>query len=84
VGIALPLAGTVAAMLLTNAGLVLRATPGNVGYFQFAYAVAATRFGVPMEAAVASALLLQVVQIVPVTLLAVALAPQMLRRKIRD
>ena len=81
VGIALPMAGTIAAMLLTNAGLVLRATPGNVGYFQFAYAIAAARFGVPTEAAVAAALLLQVVQIVPVTLLAVALAPRMLRSK---
>ena len=79
VGIALPLAGTVAAMLLTNVGLILRATPGNVGYFQVAYAVAAGQFGVPTEAAVASALLLQVVQILPVTLLAVALAPRMLR-----
>ena len=80
VGIALPLAGTVAALLLTNAGLVLRATPGNVGYFQFAYAVAASRFGIPTDAAVASALLLQLVQIVPVTLLALTLAPRMLQR----
>lgn len=79
VGIALPLAGTVAAMLLTNTGLILRATPGNVGYFQFAYAVAAGHFGVPAEAAVASALLLQMVQILPVTLLALTLAPRMLR-----
>jgi uncharacterized protein (TIRG00374 family) len=79
VGIALPLAGTVAAMLLTNTGLILRATPGNVGYFQFAYAVAAGQFGVPTEAAVASALLLQMVQILPITLLALALAPRMLR-----
>src|SRR5205807_7187375 len=47
VGITLPLAGTVAAILLTNTGLVLRATPGNVGFFQFAYAVAAAHFGVP-------------------------------------
>jgi glycosyltransferase 2 family protein len=80
VGIALPLAGTVAAMLLTNTGLILRATPGNVGYFQFAYAIAAGHFGVPADAAVASALLLQVVQIVPVTLLALALAPRMMKR----
>jgi uncharacterized membrane protein YbhN (UPF0104 family) len=79
VGIALPVAGTIAAMLLTNTGLVLRATPGNVGYFQFAYAVAAAHFGVPTDAAVAAALLLQVVQIVPITVLALALAPRMLR-----
>lgn len=79
VGIALPLAGTVAAILLTNTGLILRATPGNVGYFQFAYAIAAGHFGVPAEAAVAAALLVQLVQILPVTLLALALAPRMLK-----
>jgi len=79
VDIALPLAGTVAALLLTNTGLILRATPGNIGYFQFAYAVAAARFGVATNPAVAAALLLQVVQIVPVTLLAVVLAPRLLR-----
>jgi glycosyltransferase 2 family protein len=79
VDIALPLAGTVAALLLTNTGLILRATPGNVGYFQFAYAVAAARFGVATNPAVAAALLLQVVQIVPVTLLALTLAPRFLR-----
>jgi glycosyltransferase 2 family protein len=77
VDIQLPLAGTIAAMLLTNAGLILRATPGNVGYFQFAYAVAASRFGVATAPAVAAALLLQLIQIVPTTLLAVTLAPRM-------
>jgi glycosyltransferase 2 family protein len=80
VGIVLPIAGSVAAMLLTNAGLVLRATPGNVGFFQFAYAVAASRFGIATAPAVAAALLLQLIQIVPTTLLAVALAPRMLHR----
>jgi uncharacterized membrane protein YbhN (UPF0104 family) len=77
VGLALPIAGSIAAMLLTNAGLILRATPGNIGYFQFAYALAASRFGVPNTAGVAAALLLQMVQIVPVTLLALILAPRM-------
>jgi glycosyltransferase 2 family protein len=78
VSVALPLGGNIAAMLLTSAGLILRVTPGNVGYFQFAYVLAAARFGVHTEAAVAAALLLQIVQIVPVTLLATALAPRML------
>lgn len=80
VGAPLPLAGTIAALLLTNTGLVLRATPGNVGYFQFAYAVAAARFGISTETAVAAAMLLQLVQIVPVTLSALALAPTFSRR----
>lgn len=79
-GIRLPWAGDVAALLLTNAGLVLRATPANVGYFQFAYAVAAAPFGVPANAAIAAALLLQVVQIVPVTVLGMIAAPHVLRR----
>jgi uncharacterized protein (TIRG00374 family) len=79
-GIRLPWAGDVAALLLTNAGLVLRATPANVGYFQFAYAVAAAPFGVPANAAIAAALLLQVVQIIPVTVLGLIAAPRFLRK----
>ena len=78
-GLRLPWAGDVAALLLTNAGLILRATPANVGYFQFAYAVAAAPFGVPANAAIAAALLLQVVQIIPVTLLGLIAAPRFLR-----
>ena len=80
VHLALPLAGDVSTMLMTNAGLVLRATPGNVGFFQVAYVIAARPFGVAAEAAIAASLLLQLVQIVPVTLLAVALAPRILKR----
>jgi uncharacterized protein (TIRG00374 family) len=78
-GVALPVAGSVAALLLTNAGLVLRATPANVGYFQFAYALAAAPFGVPMNAAIAAALLLQAVQIIPVTVLGMLWAPRFVR-----
>jgi len=79
-GIRLPWAGDVAALLLTNAGLILRATPANVGYFQFAYAVTAAPFGVPATAAIAAALLLQVVQIIPVTMLGLIVARHFLRR----
>ena len=74
-GIALPLAGSVAAMLLADTGLLLRATPGNVGFFQFAYQVAARLYGVPDHAAIATALLLQIVQALPITIAALALAP---------
>jgi glycosyltransferase 2 family protein len=77
----LPFAGSVAAMLLINFGLVLRATPGGVGYFQFAYALAVSRFGVATEAAVATALLIQMVEIIPVALLAVVLTPSMARKR---
>lgn len=79
-GIALPLSGTIAALILTNAGLVVRATPGNVGYFQFAYALATQQFGVATAPAVAAAVLIQLVQIVPVTLAAVLLGARLAAR----
>jgi uncharacterized membrane protein YbhN (UPF0104 family) len=71
-GLRLPFGASIAAMVLINAGLVLRATPGGIGYFQLAYAAAVSRFGVPSEVAVATALLIQVVEILPVTLAALA------------
>jgi hypothetical protein len=75
----LPFVGTIGAMVLINAGLVLRATPAGLGYFQVAYAMAVSPFGVPTEAAVATSLLIQLVEIVPVTIAALALAPGMLK-----
>lgn len=77
----LPISASVAAMLLINTGLVLRATPGNLGYFQLAYAVAVSRYGVATDAAVATAMLIQAIEIVPVTLAAVAVAPGLLRSR---
>lgn len=78
-GIDLPFAGSVAAMVLINAGLVVRSTPGGIGYFQLAYAIAVSPFGIPTETAVATSLLIQLVEIVPVTVAAVGLAPRMVR-----
>ena len=75
-GAPLPLAGDIATLLATNLSLIVRATPGNVGVFQLAYAVTAGSFGVARAPAVASSVLIQVLQIVPVTLLGIALAPQ--------
>ena len=75
----LPVGGSIAAMLLINTGLLVRATPGNLGYFQLAYAMATSRFGVATEAAVGAAMLIQAIEIVPVTIAALALAPGMLR-----
>jgi len=80
-GISLPLAGSIAAMLLTDLGSVMYATPGNVGFFQLAYAAAAAQFGVPADAGVATALVLQMLQMLPVTVLACILAPGMLARR---
>jgi hypothetical protein len=67
--------GTVAAILAVNLGFALRATPGNVGGFQFMYAISAAGFGMDKDQAVAVAFLIQAQQIIPVTLLGVALAP---------
>jgi uncharacterized protein (TIRG00374 family) len=80
-GLPLPLAGDVATLLAVNLGFLLRATPGNVGFFQLAYAIAAAPFGAPRDAAIAVALLIQTLQIIPVTLLGVALAPEFLMRR---
>jgi uncharacterized protein (TIRG00374 family) len=68
--------GTVAALLAVNLGFALRATPGNVGVFQAAYAATAAAFGLDYDKAVAVAFLIQAQQILPVTLLGVALAPE--------
>ncbi|GAC1653622.1 MAG: lysylphosphatidylglycerol synthase transmembrane domain-containing protein [Gemmatimonadaceae bacterium] len=73
---ALPLAGSVAAVLSTNLSLLVRATPGNVGVFQAVYAMTAVGFGLDKDPAVAVAFLLQTLQILPVTLLGIALAPE--------
>ena len=80
-GVNLPLAGSVATLLAVNLGFLLRATPGNVGFFQLAYALAAVPFGADRDAAIAASLLLQTLQIIPVTLLGVAMAPEFLVRR---
>jgi uncharacterized membrane protein YbhN (UPF0104 family) len=67
---------TIAALLAVNLGFALRATPGNVGVFQAAYAATAVAFGLDQNEAIAVAFLIQAQQILPVTLLGVALAPE--------
>jgi glycosyltransferase 2 family protein len=71
----MPLVATISAILAVNIGFALRATPGNVGLFQFMYAATAAAFGLDKERAVAVALLIQTQQILPITALGVALAP---------
>jgi uncharacterized membrane protein YbhN (UPF0104 family) len=70
------LVGTVAAILAVNLGFAIRPTPGNVGLFQATYALIATGFGMDRDQAVAVAFLIQTQQIIPVTLIGVALAPE--------
>jgi glycosyltransferase 2 family protein len=78
-GVSLPFAASVAAMIAINAGLVLRATPGGIGYFEFAYAVAVSHFGLSADVAVATALVIQMIEIIPVTIAALVVTLRMAR-----
>ena len=77
----LSLVGTVAALLAVNLGFAVRATPGNVGLFQAMYALTAASFGMDKDQAIAVAFLIQTQQIIPVTLLGVALAPEFIFKR---
>ncbi|HET9776851.1 MAG TPA: lysylphosphatidylglycerol synthase transmembrane domain-containing protein [Gemmatimonadaceae bacterium] len=79
--VSIPLAGSLACLLGINVGLIIRATPGNVGFFQFVYALMAEQFGVRPADAIAVSLLIQTLQILPLTLLGVALAPEFIFRR---
>jgi uncharacterized protein (TIRG00374 family) len=75
----LPLAGSIAALLAVGISFLVRATPGNVGIFQVIYALTARSFGIAEAPAVAVALLIQTVQVLPVVLLGTGAAPGLLR-----
>src|SRR3954465_1086476 len=77
----MPLAGSLACLLGINVGLIIRATPGNVGFFQFVYALMAEQFGVSRNDAIAVSLLIQTLQILPLTLLGIVLAPEFIFRR---
>src|SRR3954467_9963590 len=79
--VSIPLAGSLACLLGINVGLIIRATPGNVGFFQFVYALMAEQFGVPRNDAIAVSLLIQSLQILPLTLLGIGLAPEFIFRR---
>ena len=70
--------GTIGALLAVNIGFALRATPGNVGVFQMIYAVTAASFGLDRDQATGVAFLIQIQQILPVTLIGLILAPGLL------
>ncbi len=72
--------GTVACLLAVNVSFALRPTPGNLGVFQLVYALTAAALGFDSNAAVAVAFLIQAQQILPVTAIGVALAPEFIRR----
>jgi uncharacterized membrane protein YbhN (UPF0104 family) len=79
--IRLPIQGSLTALLAVNVSLLVRATPGNVGFFQFAYALTTAPFGVANANAVGVAVLIQALQIIPTTLIGVALAPEFIFRR---
>jgi uncharacterized protein (TIRG00374 family) len=79
--VSLPLAGSLAGLLAINLGLLVRATPGNVGFFQVVYALAAEEFGVGRSDAIAVSLLIQTLQIIPMTIVGVALAPEFIFKR---
>jgi uncharacterized protein (TIRG00374 family) len=77
----LPLAGSIAALLSVGISFLVRATPGNLGVFQAVYALTVRPFGISESNAVAAALLIQSLQILPTFLLGAAAAPRLGRRK---
>lgn len=77
------MAASIATLIAINLGLVIRATPGNVGFFQFVFALTAEPFGIGRNDAIAVSLLIQTLQIIPVTLLGVALAPEFILKRSR-
>ena len=64
-----PLSGSLAALVLVNAGSTVGITPGNTGVIQVAYAAAMRMSGLPVDAAVGVAVVLQAVQTLPVLVL---------------
>ena len=67
-------ASSLLALLTVNASFLVRLTPGNVGVFQFLYALAATAAGLDRDGAVAVAFLISLIQYIPVTSIGLALA----------
>ncbi|MGH7677791.1 MAG: lysylphosphatidylglycerol synthase transmembrane domain-containing protein [Gemmatimonadaceae bacterium] len=70
--------GTVTGLLAVNLGFATRATPGNVGVFQMMYAVSAAAFGLDRDQATGVAFLIQIQQIVPVTIIGLLASPGIL------
>jgi uncharacterized membrane protein YbhN (UPF0104 family) len=80
----LPLTGSVTAMLAVGISFLVRATPGNVGVFQAVYALTVRSFGILESDAVAAALLIQAVQVLPVLVLGSLVMPRLGRHMVRS
>jgi uncharacterized protein (TIRG00374 family) len=71
---------TVMLLVAVNIGFIFRLTPAGVGVFQAVYAATAAALELPADQALAAAILLQAVQVIPVTLLGSLMIPGSLRR----
>ena len=71
---------SVAALLAVNIAFAVRATPGGVGLFQVLYAVTLASLGFDKDQATGVALLIQAQQLIPVTILGLLVAPEMVSR----
>lgn len=80
-GLPVSFAASALAMLAVNLAFMLPLTPGNLGVFQAVYALVMVAFGSSGSAATATALLLQGLQILPMTALALVLGPDLLLRR---
>ncbi|HEX6967155.1 MAG TPA: lysylphosphatidylglycerol synthase transmembrane domain-containing protein [Gemmatimonadaceae bacterium] len=74
-------AGSITTVITENLGFLVRATPGNIGVFQLVYALTAEMLGLSPDKGVAVALLIQTLQVVPITLLGMLLAPEFVLRR---
>ncbi|HEX5436508.1 MAG TPA: lysylphosphatidylglycerol synthase transmembrane domain-containing protein [Gemmatimonadaceae bacterium] len=74
-------AGSTTTVITENLGFLVRATPGNVGVFQLVYAFTAGMLGLSADKGVAVAVLLQALQVVPITILGMLLAPEFVLRR---
>ena len=73
-GFPMPVSGSLLALLGMSASGSVRATPGNIGVNQLIYVGTAESLGLPGAGALAVALVMQVVQTVPVLAAAVLMA----------
>ncbi|MDB4890055.1 MAG: hypothetical protein JWL61_1910 [Gemmatimonadetes bacterium] len=78
--LSISLSGSIAALLAIGISFLLRATPGNVGVFQLIYAVTARGFGIAEGPAVAAALLIQTIQVIPTVAIGTVMAHGLLGR----
>jgi uncharacterized protein (TIRG00374 family) len=80
-GFPIPVVATIAALLAANLGFAIRTTPGNVGVFQLLYAMTIAALGFDKDTATGVALLIQAQQVLPVTILGILAAPEMLTQR---